>query len=100
MLIKPDEFMVAAYPVFASWFGHWSKLPEKTVIKQKSAEIILEVLEFYAARSYGKLVNVWKQLGISSDEMVKKMTAGLEADDMPRRLAALVPIVQVPAISH
>lgn len=94
MLIQPDEFLVAAYPVFAVWFGHWSKLPEKTVIKKKSAEIVLEVLEFYAATSYGKLVNVWKHLGISAEQIVEKMTAGLDADQMPRRLSALVPIAQ------
>lgn len=97
MLIQPDEFLVAAYPVFAEWFGHWSKLPEKTTIKKKSAEIVLEVLEYYAATSYGKLVNVWKRIGLTPEQIVSKMTAGLDANQMPRRLSALVPIVQASA---
>jgi phage replication initiation protein len=100
MLITPDEFLVAAYPVFAAWFGHWSKLEAKTLIKKKSAEIVLEVLEFYHARSYGKLVNVWKRLGHSAEEIVTKILAGIDPEQFPRRLAALVPIVQAPALSH
>lgn len=91
MLVSPDDYLMAAYPVFSEWFGHWSVLPEKTLIKKKSAEIILESLEWYAARSYGKLVNVWHQLGLSPDEIVQKMTAGLNGCEFPRRLAALVP---------
>lgn len=91
MLIQPDEFFIAAYPVFTVWFGHWSKLPAKTEIKKKSVEIILESLEFYAAQSYGKLLNVWRGLGMSSEEIVQKMTKGLDMNSFPRRLAALVP---------
>lgn len=91
MLVAPDEFFVAAYPVFAEWFGSWSKLPEKTVLKKKSAEIVLDVLEFYAAQSYGKLVNVWRGLGLSPEQIISKMTAGLAGHEFPRRLAALVP---------
>lgn len=100
MLTHPDEYFVAAYPVFSSWFGYWSKLPEKTLIKQKSAEIILEALEHFAALSYGKLVNVWKGLGLTGEEIVSKMTKGLDAADFPRRLAALVPSSVSVATSH
>lgn len=92
MLIRPDEFFVAAYPVFSSWFGHWQKLPAKTVIKRKSAQIVLEVLEFYACQSYGKLVNVWRGLGLSASEIVGKMTAGIDPEAVPRRLAVMVPV--------
>lgn len=91
MLIRPDEYFVAAYPVFSVWFGHWSKCPEKTEVKKKTAEIILEVLEYYAAQSYGKLVNVWTGLGFTPEEIVKKMTAGLEPDQFPKRLASILP---------
>ncbi|MET0103563.1 MAG: replication initiation factor domain-containing protein, partial [Sedimenticola sp.] len=80
ILMNPEQFFVGAFP----WLSRFQNVVAAKVDRvKKAAKITFDHLVHYAKQSYGPLIAVMQSIGMTSEEIQKKL---IQPDKVPRRL--------------
>ncbi|GAA4892580.1 replication initiation factor domain-containing protein [Ferrimonas pelagia] len=87
VLLKPSQYFAGAYPCMA----FLNEVQHRVETIRRNTRITFEKAVEHGAKQMGRLVNCMKQVGMSSDQILERLTRHLDEHEIPKRLLMPMP---------